>query len=118
MSSRHSPPPNASTPSWRSSTYNRPNVTLVNLRQEPITSITANGITTTKLVAGMTIAIEPMITAGSPEVFVHDDEWSISTVDGSLIDAYQAAIAAYLVSPAAQRFGNAQFTTTLVTFTW
>ena len=29
-------------------TYNRPNVTLVNLRQEPITSITATGITTGK----------------------------------------------------------------------
>jgi cation diffusion facilitator CzcD-associated flavoprotein CzcO/acetyl esterase/lipase len=29
-------------------TYNRPNVTLVNLRQEPITAITASGITTGK----------------------------------------------------------------------
>jgi cation diffusion facilitator CzcD-associated flavoprotein CzcO/acetyl esterase/lipase len=29
-------------------TYNRPNVTLVNLRQEPITAITATGITTDK----------------------------------------------------------------------
>jgi acetyl esterase/lipase len=29
-------------------TYNRPNVTLVNLRQEPITEITASGITTDK----------------------------------------------------------------------
>ncbi|WOH65284.1 flavin-containing monooxygenase [Bradyrhizobium sp. BWA-3-5] len=29
-------------------TYNRPNVTLVNLRQEPITAITASGITTDK----------------------------------------------------------------------
>ena len=33
---------------------------------------------------GMTIAIEPMITAGGPDVYVHDDEWSISTEDGSL----------------------------------
>ena len=32
-----------------------------------------------ELKAGMTIAIEPMITAGSPEVYVHDDDWSIST---------------------------------------
>src|SRR5215217_1626173 len=30
---------------------------------------------------GMTLAIEPMITAGSPEVFLHDDEWTISTAD-------------------------------------
>src|SRR5437660_7539255 len=30
---------------------------------------------------GMTIAIEPMITAGAAEVYIHDDEWSISTAD-------------------------------------
>ena len=33
--------------------------------------------------AGMTLAIEPMITAGGPDVYLHDDEWSIST-DGRL----------------------------------
>jgi methionyl aminopeptidase len=32
----------------------------------------------------MTFAIEPMITAGGPEVVLHDDEWSISSGDGSL----------------------------------
>jgi methionyl aminopeptidase len=42
---------------------------------------------------GMTIAIEPMITAGSPEVFVHDDEWSISTVDGSLAAHFEHTVA-------------------------
>src|SRR5205823_11192367 len=25
---------------------------------------------------GMTLAIEPMITAGGPDVYLHDDEWS------------------------------------------
>ena len=33
-----------------------------------------------ELKQGMTIAIEPMITAGSPDVYIHDDDWSISTV--------------------------------------
>ena len=42
---------------------------------------------------GMTIAIEPMITAGGPEVFVHDDEWSISTVDGSLAAHFEHTVA-------------------------
>ncbi len=42
---------------------------------------------------GMTIAIEPMITAGGPEVFVHEDEWSISTVDGSLAAHFEHTIA-------------------------
>ena len=42
---------------------------------------------------GMTIAIEPMITAGEPEVYVHDDEWSISTVDGSLAAHFEHTVA-------------------------
>ncbi len=37
-----------------------------------------------RLADGMTIAIEPMITAGSPDVELHEDGWTISTVDGSL----------------------------------
>ena len=46
-----------------------------------------------ELVEGMTIAIEPMITAGDPEVYVHDDQWSISTVDGSLAAHFQHTVA-------------------------
>jgi len=46
-----------------------------------------------ELVEGMTIAIEPMITAGDPDVFVHDDEWSISTVDGSLAAHFEHTVA-------------------------
>jgi len=42
---------------------------------------------------GMTIAIEPMITAGSADVYVHDDEWSISTVDGSLAAHFEHTVA-------------------------
>jgi methionyl aminopeptidase len=46
-----------------------------------------------KLVDGMTIAIEPMITAGGPDVYAHDDEWSISTVDGSLAAHFEHTVA-------------------------
>ena len=42
---------------------------------------------------GMTLAIEPMITAGAPDVYVHDDEWSISTVDGSLAAHFEHTVA-------------------------
>ncbi|MBA2461173.1 MAG: type I methionyl aminopeptidase [Actinobacteria bacterium] len=42
---------------------------------------------------GMTIAIEPMITAGGPDVYVHDDEWSISTDDGSLAAHFEHTVA-------------------------
>ncbi len=42
---------------------------------------------------GMTIAIEPMITAGGPEVYLHDDGWSISTSDGSLAAHFEHTVA-------------------------
>ncbi|MDT3438534.1 MULTISPECIES: type I methionyl aminopeptidase [unclassified Pseudofrankia] len=37
-----------------------------------------------KLVAGLALAIEPMITMGSPDTMVLADDWTVSTVDGSL----------------------------------
>jgi methionyl aminopeptidase len=46
-----------------------------------------------ELKAGMTLAIEPMITAGSPDVYVHEDEWSISSADGSLAAHFEHTIA-------------------------
>jgi methionyl aminopeptidase len=46
-----------------------------------------------KLVEGMTIAIEPMITAGGPDVHLHDDGWSISTDDGSLTAHFEHTVA-------------------------
>ena len=42
---------------------------------------------------GMTLAIEPMITAGKPDVYVHADEWSISSVDGSLAAHFEHTVA-------------------------
>jgi methionyl aminopeptidase len=42
---------------------------------------------------GMTIAIEPMITAGGPDVYMHDDQWSISTEDGSLAAHFEHTVA-------------------------
>ncbi|MCY7302826.1 MAG: type I methionyl aminopeptidase [Thermoleophilia bacterium] len=46
-----------------------------------------------KLTEGMTIAIEPMITVGSPDVYLHDDGWSISTEDGSLAAHFEHTVA-------------------------
>jgi methionyl aminopeptidase len=42
---------------------------------------------------GMTLAIEPMITAGGPDVYVHADEWSISSVDESLAAHFEHTVA-------------------------
>jgi methionyl aminopeptidase len=41
----------------------------------------------------MTLAIEPMINAGSPDVFVAEDRWSISTNDGSLSAHFEHTVA-------------------------
>jgi methionyl aminopeptidase len=46
-----------------------------------------------RLSEGMTIAIEPMITAGSPEVWLAEDGWTISTEDGSLSAHFEHTVA-------------------------
>ena len=46
-----------------------------------------------RLAEGMTIAIEPMITAGDPDVYLHDDGWTISTTDGSLAAHFEHTVA-------------------------
>ena len=45
------------------------------------------------LAPGMTLAIEPMITAGGSEVVVAEDRWSISTDDGSLSAHFEHTVA-------------------------
>lgn len=46
-----------------------------------------------RLSEGMTIAIEPMITAGSSEILVGEDGWTISTADGSLSAHFEHTVA-------------------------
>jgi methionyl aminopeptidase len=48
---------------------------------------------------GMTLAIEPMITAGRAEVYVHDDEWSISSIDESLAAHFEHTVAVTTEGP-------------------
>jgi methionyl aminopeptidase len=45
------------------------------------------------LAPGMTLAIEPMITAGGPEVVVRDDRWTIASRDGSLAAHFEHTVA-------------------------
>ncbi len=52
-----------------------------------------------ELKEGMTIAIEPMITAGAAEVYIHDDEWSISTSDASLAAHFEHTVAVTAEGP-------------------
>jgi methionyl aminopeptidase len=46
-----------------------------------------------ELKPGMVFAIEPMITAGTYQIYLHDDDWSISTADGSLAAHFEHTVA-------------------------
>ncbi len=45
-----------------------------------------------RMMAGMTIAVEPMVTAGDYEVYTEDDDWTVRTFDGSLAAHYEHTI--------------------------
>lgn len=46
-----------------------------------------------KIKDGMVIAIEPMLTLGSPNIYVEDNDWTVVTEDGSLSAHYEHTIA-------------------------
>lgn len=46
-----------------------------------------------RLAVGMTLAIEPMVSAGSYEVKELHDGWTVVTVDGSLTAHYEHSVA-------------------------
>ena len=46
-----------------------------------------------RLQPGMTLAIEPMITAGGIDIVVDDDQWSVYTADGSLSAHFEHTVA-------------------------
>jgi hypothetical protein len=47
----------------------------------------------------MTIAIEPMITAGGADIVVGDDHWTITTADGSLSAHFEHTVAITAAGP-------------------
>jgi methionyl aminopeptidase len=63
------------------------------MHEDPQVPNFVSSYTGPELEEGMTIAIEPMITAGGPDVYIHDDEWSISTVDSSLAAHFEHTVA-------------------------
>jgi methionyl aminopeptidase len=52
-----------------------------------------------QLAEGMTFAIEPMINVGGADIYLHDDEWSISTADGSLSAHFEHTVAVTASGP-------------------
>lgn len=69
------------------------------MHEDPQVPNFASGHRGPELQEGMTIAIEPMITAGGPDVYIHDDDWSISTVDGSLAAHFEHTVAVTAEGP-------------------
>ena len=45
-----------------------------------------------RLKEGMVIAVEPMLTLGKPRVFVHDNDWTVDTLDHSLSGHFEHTI--------------------------
>lgn len=52
-----------------------------------------------RLSAGMTLAIEPMITAGGVDIVLDDDQWSVYTADGSLSAHFEHTVAVTEAGP-------------------
>jgi methionyl aminopeptidase len=46
-----------------------------------------------RLRAGMALAVEPMVTRGSPETVLLDDEWTVTTADGSRAAHFEHTVA-------------------------
>jgi methionyl aminopeptidase len=46
-----------------------------------------------RLVPGLVLAIEPMVNVGGPETVLQDDEWTVSTADGSLSAHFEHTVA-------------------------
>lgn len=44
---------------------------------------------------GLVLAIEPMVVAGSEETYVEDDDWTVSTVDGSAGSHWEHSVAVH-----------------------
>jgi methionyl aminopeptidase len=62
------------------------------LHEEPMIPNFAQTKRGIELKAGMTLAIEPMINIGEPDVAWLDDEWTVVTYDGSLSAHYENTV--------------------------
>lgn len=71
---------------------------------------------------GLVVAIEPMVTAGGEETFIEDDDWTVSTVDGSDGSHWEHSVAVHsggvwvLTAPDGGAAGLAPFGVTPVPF--
>jgi len=69
------------------------------MHQEPQVPNYRAGPRGMELVAGICLAIEPMLTLGSHEVAVKSDGWTVVTKDGSLAAHFEHTIAVTETGP-------------------
>jgi len=63
-----------------------------NLQEDPSIPNYGNRGTGVKLVEGMTVAIEPMLTLGGAKINISTDGWTVKTADGSLSAHFEHTI--------------------------
>jgi methionyl aminopeptidase len=63
------------------------------LHEEPQVPNYRTGARGMRLKEGLVLAIEPMVNAGGPEVYVKDDGWTAATRDGSLSAHFEHSVA-------------------------
>ena len=63
------------------------------LHEEPQVPNYRTGARGVRLKEGMVLAIEPMVNAGGPEVYVKEDGWTAATRDGSLSAHFEHSVA-------------------------
>jgi methionyl aminopeptidase len=69
------------------------------MHEPPEVSFVGTAGTGPKLKEGMVITIEPMLTIGSPEVFIAEDGWTVLTQEGGLAAQFEHTVAVTAEGP-------------------
>jgi len=64
-----------------------------NLHEDPQVPNYRTGARGVRLQEGLVLAIEPMVNAGGPEVYVKEDGWTAATRDGRLSAHFEHSVA-------------------------
>jgi methionyl aminopeptidase len=69
------------------------------MHEPPEVSYVGKARTGRKLKEGMVITIEPMLTIGSPDVYIADDGWTVLTEEGGLAAQFEHTVAITAAGP-------------------
>jgi methionyl aminopeptidase len=69
------------------------------LHEDPQVPNYRTGVRGVRLQEGLVLAIEPMVNAGGPEVYLKDDGWTAATRDGRLSAHFEHSVAVTAEGP-------------------